>query len=228
MIQLSQKTAYARSLLETIISNGTPPSSVVVAWTGGKDSTVVLDLWRNVLRDAGISAPPRVLSLDTGCKFPEVTTFRDKLAVSWQLDMHIVTPPADNTGYPVAANVVDCCRRLKVLPLQHAVESLNVSILLTGIRRDEHPARASSGHAEKVISPPHQRLHPIFDFNEMDVWAYTFERQLPYCPLYDEGYRSLGCKPCTSPPTNTSGHERQGRNAVKEQNMQTLRSLGYF
>ena len=69
-------------------------------------------------------------------------------------------------------------------------------------------------------------VHPLLEFTEVDIWAYIMQEQLPYCTLYAEGYRSLGCVPCTC--KTQGGTEREGRAPDKEAHMDTLRSLGYF
>ncbi len=91
------------------------------------------------------------------------------------------------------------------------------------IRRDEHESRSK----EECISERknHMRVHPILDFTEEYLWEYTKKNNVPYCSLYDQGYRSLGEKPFTKPGGDT---ERAGRDKEKELIMKRLRQLGYF
>ncbi|MCF8038887.1 MAG: phosphoadenosine phosphosulfate reductase family protein, partial [Desulfohalobiaceae bacterium] len=96
---------------------------IQVAWTGGKDSTVVLYLWRRYLQDQGLEdhLPLKGLSLDTGLKFPEVLRFRDELANSWDVQLTVVEPEAEIKALgPDPEDPVGCCRRLKIEPLQKA------------------------------------------------------------------------------------------------------------
>lgn len=230
-MSLDAKIDAARQLLREVLAQH-GPDRVAVAWTGGKDSTLALALWHGVLRDATPDARPLCLNLDTGCKFPEVIAFRDRLAVEWGVTLHIARPNMP-PGYPVAADRAACCRDLKVAPLLRAVRDLDVAVLLTGIRRDEHPDRAARPVREPVAEPPHLRVHPVLDFSEMDVWAATMQLGLPHCELYDRGYRSLGCMPCTLPPegmqgSQGAGGERAGRAADKEAMLASLHALGYF
>ncbi|NCD24988.1 MAG: phosphoadenosine phosphosulfate reductase [Deltaproteobacteria bacterium] len=196
-----------------------------VGWTGGKDSTVVLALWRVVLAEHAPEARVRALNLDTGCKFPEVLAFRDRLARDWNIDLHIIRPSVPLSRYPLARDPLTCCRDLKVVPLNNALQNLGISALLTGVRADENPNRAGHPWLEEHVDPVHVRAAPILEWTELDVWTFLVREGIPWCPLYDEGYRSLGCMPCTS----RSGHgERSGRDSRKEEHMGQLRSLGYF
>lgn len=202
------------------------PARVRVAWTGGKDSTVVLFLWKTVLDHLG-AGPVRAVNLDTGCKFPEVMAFRDRLAVQWGVDLHVARPAVSIEGYPLAVDPVACCGELKVAPLKRAIVDTGASHLLTGIRRDEHPDRAHRQVMETRADPEHVVVNPVLDWTETDIWAFHARFGLEHCPLYDRGYRSLGCVPCTAEPGAGEG-ERSGRNQAKEAAMRTLTDLGYF
>ncbi len=200
------------------------PDGIALAFTGGKDSTVALHLWRLAL--AGLDKPrrPLVINLDTGCKFPEVMAFRDALAGLWRFDLRVIKSERP-AGLEFGKDVIACCRALKVEPLLAAIREMDIKILLTGLRADENPHRADLSPLEN--HGDHMRLHPILNFTEMDIWAYVQTRELPYCDLYEKGYRSLGCMPCTNLP-EAGGAERSGRVASKEENMDSLRALGYF
>lgn len=202
------------------------PEHIAVAWTGGKDSTVVLALWREVLKMEGHPGRARTLSIDTGVKFPEVLKFRDTLAKEWDVLLEIVRPDVDISTYPIAVDAVKCCRELKVEPLMKAVERGKIDVLISGIRRDEHPSRLNRDYLEPREKPQHLMFNPILDWSEMDIWSFITMNELPFCELYNEGYRSLGCKPCTVIGSGKS--EREGRNQSKEENLGLLTSLGYF
>ena len=220
---LEVKIERARTELKKIVAEyGT--DNISVAWTGGKDSTVTLHLWKEVLTELGVERVT-ALNIDTGCKFNEVLTLRDSLALEWGIDLTVVRPEVDLAQYPIAQDKVTCCSDLKVEPLNRGVKQQDIEVLLTGIRKDEHPDR-NRPMREQRERPDCLMMHPVLDFNEMDIWAYTMQNNIPYCPLYDSGYRSLGCVPCTQP--STSKDERAGRNNEKEEKMEMLRSLGYF
>lgn len=202
------------------------PCDIRVAWTGGKDSTVVLFIWKTVLDHLG-AGPVRAINLDTGCKFPEVMAFRDKLAAEWGVDLHVARPSVSLKEYPLATDPVACCGELKVAPLKAAIRETAATHLLTGIRRDEHPDRAGREVIEQRTDPDHVVVNPILDWTVTDIWAFHDRFDVPRCELYARGYRSLGCIPCTAEPGAGKG-ERGGRNQAKERVMRTLTDLGYF
>jgi phosphoadenosine phosphosulfate reductase len=218
---LADKIALARVRMIEVLGRFGPGTTV--GWTGGKDSTVVLALWREVLRESAPDAPLTALNLDTGCKFPEVLAFRDQLAREWGVDVHIVRPEVELNRYPLAVDPVACCGDLKIRPLNAAIARLVIPALLTGVRADENPDRADRHWLED--HGDHVRVLPILEWTELDIWTFLVRENIPWCSLYDQGYRSLGCVPCTS----RAGHgERSGRDGRKEERMGQLRSLGYF
>ena len=218
---LADKIGLARSRMAEVLERYGPGTTV--GWTGGKDSTVVLALLREVLRESAPGAPLTALNLDTGCKFPEVLAFRDQLAREWGVDVHIVRPEVELNRYPLAVDPVACCGDLKIRPLNAAIARLAIPALLTGVRADENPDRADRPWLED--HGDHVRALPILEWTELDIWTFLVRENIPWCSLYDQGYRSLGCVPCTS---RSGRGERSGRDSAKEERMGQLRSLGYF
>jgi len=225
MPTLEELVEAAEALLAPL-ARSVDPAGVRVAWTGGKDSTVALFIWKAILDHGGLG-PVRAINLDTGCKFPEVLAFRDRMAAGWGVDLHIARPGVDLRGYPLALDPVSCCRELKVEPLKAAVRATGTTHLVSGIRRDESPDRAGRKPLESRSAPDYVMVNPLLDWTERDVWAFHHRFGLPHCELYDQGYRSLGCRPCTALPAAGAG-ERDGRNQEKEKVLSRLTGLGYF
>jgi phosphoadenosine phosphosulfate reductase len=101
-----------------------------------------------------------------------------------------------------------CCHVRKVEPLIAALEPYDAWI--SGIRRDQSPSRAGARKAEWSDRYGVWKIQPLADWTEKDVWRYIWENGIPYNPLHDAGYRSIGCIPCTR-PTRPDEEERAGR-----------------
>ncbi|MFQ6136361.1 MAG: phosphoadenosine phosphosulfate reductase family protein [Candidatus Hydrothermarchaeales archaeon] len=191
-----------------------------IAWTTGKDSTAVLSLVREVFG----KVPCPVLHGDTTVKFDEVYEYRDRMAKEWDLDLRIMKPEIPE-GFEIARDRENCCHLLKTIPAQKTFEELGLEAVIAGIRWDEQRARRNESYFSRRKT--HWRVHPILHWSEEDIWRFIKERKIPHNPLYDKGYRSIGCKPCTE-PTPEGGTERSGRAQDKEEIMERLRALGYW
>jgi phosphoadenosine phosphosulfate reductase len=124
---LEEKIKQTRNYLHQALSMA-ESSRIAVAWTGGKDSTVALALWREVLGGQNQDTQPVLaLNLDTGLKFYEIIDFRDQLAEKWGIALSIVHPDVDLAEYPVAEDPVQCCRDLKILPCTRPLPSWALS-----------------------------------------------------------------------------------------------------
>ncbi|RQD76688.1 phosphoadenosine phosphosulfate reductase family protein [Desulfonatronospira sp. MSAO_Bac3] len=224
-MNLQEKISLTRKIFEQALGLS-PAGNIFAAWTGGKDSTVMLHQWMIFLQERGPGVQVRALNLDTGYKFPEVLEFRDEMAWEWGIELTVAGPDSSAMQDLQELSKVECCRRLKVSPLQEAVREHGVRVLLTGIRRDEHPSRENTPDVQEKNDLDYYQVNPIAHWTEMDIWSYIMLKGLPYCSLYDVGYRSLGCKPCTVKGTHMN--ERSGRDREKEENLDMLRSMGYF
>jgi phosphoadenosine phosphosulfate reductase len=99
-----------------------------------------------------------------------------------------------------------------------------IKALLTGIRWDENPSRSEAKYfpAGEGIAV----VNPLLHFMEKDVWNYIRGNGIPYCALYDKGYRSLGCAPGTT--AQVAVQERGDKAADREKIIENLKELGYF
>jgi phosphoadenosine phosphosulfate reductase len=223
---LSEKISETKKVLAQALDR-CGAAKTAVAWTGGKDSTVALHLYLEVLRERGVAGRAVALSLDTGRKFAATIAFRDRLAIAWDIDLRLIRPTPEAFDAADPSDKTACCLRLKITPLRLALAEQGIACLITGIRADEHASRAGRPVFEERHDPDYTGVNALLPWTLLDVWAYVADRGLPYCELYDQGYTSLGCEPCTLKPGPGAG-ERGGRDPDKEAVLPVLHSLGYF
>ena len=169
---------------------------LVMACSFQKEESVLIDMLMEIEPQA------RVFTIDTGVLFPETYDVWRKVEERYGLNVEV----QDASG-PWSAD--NCCGDAKVNGLNRALEGAEAWI--TGIRREQSPTRADSEHVERDEARGIWKFNPLVDWSEKDVWTYLNERELPYNPLHDQGYASIGCAPCTLP-----GSGREGRWAGSE------------
>jgi thioredoxin-dependent adenylylsulfate APS reductase len=167
----------------------------------GPEDIVLLDLL------AGITARPRVFTLDTGRLPAETYELIDQVRDRFGVDVEVYFPEAAsveamvrqrgvNLFYASVEDRLRCCDVRKVEPLRRALATVDGWV--TGLRRDQTATRART---PKIgLDLEHGliwKVAPLADWTEAEVWSYIRERDLPYNALHDQGYPSIGCAPCT-------------------------------
>lgn len=202
-------------------------NTIAVAWTGGKDSTLILHLVKETFNG---KIPFKVMFNDSTLEFPEIYDFVKKYEKDWKLDLKWVKHlPEDLESYKNTNNLeeqMEIMRIAKINAINFALAEYNLNAFISGIRKDEHESRSQENYFSKRST--HWRVHPILDFTINDVWDYIHQFKVPYVNLYDKGYKSLGEKPFTNPVSDPNAPERAGREATKEKTMKRLRALGYW
>ena len=223
MTSLNQKVDQAKKVI--IEAKHKYDDSVAIAWTGGKDSTLILFLVKEVFGEV----PWQVFFNDSTMEFDEIYQHIQKLKKDWQLDLIVKKhTPDDLNKIKKSQDKFEkqrLARMAKINSLVQAVTENKWEALITGIRFDEHESRDDETFFSERNN--HVRVHPILEFTEQDVWEYTKLKKIPYVKLYDQGYRSLGERPFTH-RAKKDGDERSGREVDKEMHMKQLRSLGYY
>lgn len=151
-----------------------------------------------------------VLFLDTGYHFAETYEYRDRLAREWNLHLVNLSAGAPKDGL-FRTSPTECCRIRKVEPLLKALEGYDV--WFTGLRREQSPTRAQLEIEELHTLPSGKqiaKLNPLAFWTMKDVWSYLRANEIEYLPLYDRGYTSIGCEPCTTVPA-PGADARSGR-----------------
>jgi sulfate adenylyltransferase subunit 2 len=245
-----------------------------ILWSGGKDSTALIHLAKTAFPEDVMKKIP-IIHIATGYKFYETNVFLFDIKAKWHLNLMFANrfsslEAAQCDAYPNKSKSV-CCSLRKTMNFRRALYELDLDAAMVGIRRDEQEIR----NKERFFSPrqtdgswdywnqpiemqgwdlfvesihdgEHMRIHPLLEWDEVDVWRYTKEYNLPVNPLYfskdGKRMRSIGCQPCTSfidsdamtideiikEIEELGGDERQGRAQDKEADMQRLRALGYM
>jgi len=152
-----------------------------------------------------------VLFLDTFHHFPQTLAYRDELAARWGLNLIVLKAAEPAVGLWQREGVDACCKRHKVEPLFSALERYDT--WFTALRREQSPSRANLQEIEPFRLPSGKQLHrvaPIAAWTTRDVWRYAKTHDIPLLPLYELGYTSIGCEPCTELPPDPS-NPRSGR-----------------
>lgn len=180
---LSQKIEAAISVLKEF----EPPEGYFVAFSGGKDSIVILDLVRKsgVKHDANFNRtsvdPPELIAFIKE-HYPDVNMLRPEKTMFQLIDQWDGFLPTKRHRY--------CCAYLKEY-------SGSGRIVITGVRRQESRSRAKRKQFETSYTDKTKRfIHIIIDWSEDDVWEYIRRNKLAYPSLYDEGFKRIGCIGC--------------------------------
>ena len=139
-----------------------------------------------------------VLFLDTVHHFAQTYAYRDELAACWNLNLVNLRAAEPQPGLWQTSTDA-CCARHKVEPLFSALEAYD--IWFTGLRRQQSPSRANLAEVEPFRLPSGKsisKVSPLAAWTTKDVWMYAKAHDIPLLPLYDLGYTSIGCEPCTT------------------------------
>ena len=151
-----------------------------------------------------------VLFLDTVHHFAETYTYRDQMSEQWKLNLINLRAAEPQPGL-WRESTDRCCAVHKVGPLFAALEQYDV--WFTALRREQSPSRANLQEVEPFRLPSGkiiQRVSPLASWTTRDVWTYAKEHSIPLMPLYEVGYTSIGCEPCTTRPLDPN-NPRSGR-----------------
>jgi phosphoadenosine phosphosulfate reductase len=173
---------------------------VTQATSFGAEDQVVTDLW------AGIGASARIFTLDTGRLFQETYDVMHATMKRYSIQCEVYAPDADelarlieadgpNLFYESVEKRKACCEVRKTHPLARALSGMEAWI--TGLRRDQSITRTDTEPIEWDAEHGLYKICPLYDWTEDRVWSYIHEHTVPYNPLHDKGFPSVGCAPCT-------------------------------
>jgi len=175
--------------------------SLVVANSLGKDSVAVWHLAKQV------SPEIRGFIVTTRYKPPETKKFMREWVANYP-ETRVFSNDVEIPDKLYETDPDKCCELLKVEPTRWAIEQMNVKCWVTGLRCTEGRTRTDYREVEQRDKDL-VKLNPILIWYEREIWQYLALHRVDVNPLYGEGYRSLGCSPCTR--ITTDGDERAGR-----------------
>lgn len=190
--------------------------NIAISFSGAED-VVLIDIAHK------INPNVKVFSLDTGRLHPETYQFIDRVRKHYGIAIEVMYPEAAAVEALVQAKGLfsfyedghqECCGIRKVAPLRRKLATLDAWI--TGQRQDQNPATRGKVPVVQVdggFSGPDRQLikfNPLSFWSSADVWMYIRSYEVPYNPLHEKGFVSIGCEPCTRPTLPTQ-HEREGR-----------------
>jgi len=200
------ETLPAEALLEHVYELHGDRLCLTCSWQ--KQSSVLV----HMVSELGLGID--VVELDTHLFFKETYETREALVARYGL--RLIRPEVMTVAEQHAVEGPNlwesdpdrCCHVRKVEPLIRALEPYEA--WASGIRREQSPSRAGTPKVEWSDRYGVWKVHPLADWSEKDVWRYITDNEIPYNPLHDAGYRSIGCIPCTR-PIAPDEEERAGR-----------------
>jgi len=197
MTNIPPKPAAAIALLqEAVRAHG----RVVYASSLGAEAIVLMDLIFTQVPQID------VFTVDTG-RLPELTRqLLDRVSRRYQRPIRVMFPEALSVQNFVADHGINgfydgleqrqrCCNIRKVEPFKRAIAGYQAWV--TGVRHEQSAARATSQPLEWDARYQIHQINPLLEWTDSDIWGYIRGNKLPYNPLHDQGYPSIGCEPCT-------------------------------
>jgi phosphoadenosine phosphosulfate reductase len=189
--------------------------SLIMTSSFGAESAVLLHMATRAIPNI------RIVMVDTGYLFPETHLFMEQLRERLDLNVWIYRTANDPIQYlysvaepdPSWRNDVDrCCGANKNEPLNRAMKQLKPKAWLRGIRRDQAESRRARAFIEWSLRDNCWAISPLLKMTSKSIFAYMKKHDLPYHPLYEKGYASIGCNPLSCTSAITAGENpRSGR-----------------
>jgi phosphoadenosine phosphosulfate reductase len=164
---------------------------------------------------AEIEPSVRIINLETGYQFAETLALRERIKEKYGIEVEYIYPEltvaeyeAEHGGPLYSIRPDQCCYDRKILPLRKAVAGYEAWI--SAIRGDQTDHRRAAGIVQKDAKFGVIKVNPLLHWNKKDVWNFIFKNEVPYNPLHDQNYPSIGCWPCTE-PVGEGEDDRAGR-----------------
>ena len=206
--QNQEPKAILRRILDDI-------PNIAISFSGAEDVALVVMAWK-------LKKDIKVFSLDTGRLHPKTLRFLEQVRKQYGIDIEFLSPDGEALAAFTQKKGLfsfyeegheECCGIRKIAPLRRHLQGLDAWI--TGQRKDQSPTRANVpvAQVDKAFSSedkPLLKFNPFANWSSRQVWDYIRMFDVPYNPLHDRGFISIGCEPCTR-PVGPNQHEREGR-----------------
>ena len=189
----------ALSLTHTLREAARHGSGAVLLCSFQKEESVLVDELMRL--DQGTGSAVRIVTIDTGVLFEETMQTWRAFEERFGVEIEVFDASSPDTPW---SGPEHCCSVAKVAALESALAGADGWI--TGIRREQGPTRADTLPIERDEKRNLWKYNPLAHWTDKDLWRRIHERDLPYNPLHDHGFESIGCAPCTQP-----GAGREGR-----------------
>lgn len=193
----SLEAASPQEILRWAVDAYSPKLMMATAF--GAEGCALLAMLSEIISDP---SQARLINLETGYQFQETLDLRERIRERYGITVEYVRAKESveemerRFGGAIYRTDPDaCCRIRKIEPLKLAVEGYVAWI--TAIRRDQTHARKSAGIVQWDEKFQLVKVNPLANWTKGDVWQYILDNDVPYNPLHDAGYPSVGCKPCT-------------------------------
>jgi phosphoadenosine phosphosulfate reductase len=239
-LDLEQKIEQSKKIIEDALAKFSN-THLYLAWTGGKDSTVMLWLYREVCKKLGVPMP-KAMFIDEGSVFDEIFELVNRIIEQWNVETIFVKNADISSKVQKIGDIIkvaDLNERnrmeieklgfkedtfpfepesyvgnhlMKTVAMNQFLEENGVKAISTAIRWDEQEARTEETYFSPRKSPDHTRVQPILHFKERDIWDTIHNNNIPFCSLYHQGYRSLGAKGSTTKVSDIRAWEQDLEN----------------
>jgi phosphoadenosine phosphosulfate reductase len=199
--------APPQDILRWAVSEFHPRLAVATAF--GAEGCCLIHMLADI--DPGV----RVFNLETGYQFPQTLELRERIKVRYGIEVKLVRPEltvaryeAEHGGPMYRRRPDQCCHDRKIVPLRRALAGYDVWV--SAIRRDQTTDRSRADVVQWDAKFDLVKLNPLLGWTRRDVWEFILAHDVPYNPLHDRGYPSIGCWPCTGKVAG-GADERAGR-----------------
>lgn len=221
-LSLEEKIDYSKKITKEAIEKF-GREKLIIAWTGGKDSTTMLWLYTQACKELDMRLP-HCMFIDEGDVFDEILELVNRVKTAWRVEVvtvrnNDVLSQVKNPGDMVKVKELNERNRkeitkigfgeesfpfhpesyvgnhlMKTVAMNVFIEENDIRAVSTAIRWDEQLAREEEVYFSLRSNPDHIRVQPILHFKERDIWDTIHKYKIPFCSLYHRGYRSLGIK----------------------------------